>query len=459
MPTAFSGNGRIATNIPAENSYNALTRANNRISAMQLQLSTGKRINQAADDVAGYITSKSLKSRNSTLRTSLNAVSEAINVTSIVQDALDNIGGLLTNIKESTATASSGALGTDEKIALAKSAYRLAQQIQFIADSTVFGGQQLLYGNYSGAWNVGMNANNNMLTLGIDLSASNPDFGISNGNAFSVSPSTTISPEQTITIQSAPADPAPPPSGPAITPVNYYFIRKTGSNFIVYASTVNIDSTMQQPSLATVEAQTRKQFGLKKGVKLNFYGTMDNPTGSAPDPATDIKAWIASQYTIKNINKRTITYDKASFSVPQDPIASPPPPPPPPIQTESIPTDVYFGGVNGLDLNDLNNVNSTDLGVFSQQNISSTLHSLAMALTNITKVNSYVGGIQNRLTSQTSILQTQITNYNSAISRIEDTDVAQSQLELVKSQFLQQASLISLAQANQNPNTFLYLLK
>jgi flagellin-like hook-associated protein FlgL len=63
------------------------------------------------------------------------------------------------------------------------------------------------------------------------------------------------------------------------------------------------------------------------------------------------------------------------------------------------------------------------------------------------------------LTSQEDIIKSQITNYNTAISRIEDADVAMEQLQLVKSQFLQQASLVSLAQANANPQAFLRLIQ
>jgi len=64
-----------------------------------------------------------------------------------------------------------------------------------------------------------------------------------------------------------------------------------------------------------------------------------------------------------------------------------------------------------------------------------------------------------RLDSQTELLNSQITNYSAAISRIEDADVAKEQLDLVKNQFLQQASTISLAQANQTPNQYLQLFR
>lgn len=322
MPSAISGDSRIRTNIPAENAYNALLASNNNIALRQLRLSTGKRINSAADDVAGYITSRALGSRNSALKSALNAAGDAKNVTSISQDALDQINSLMTQIKDSTAQASSGALGSDEKVALAKGAYRLAQQIQFITDSTVFGGKQLLQGGFSGDWVTGYYANNDLMKIKIDLTTNNADYDV-NGN---------------------------------------------------------FDLNATSEATFTASASTN------------------------------------------------------------------------------------FAGVSGLNLEDLNSINSNDLGIFTNdpnaaKNVHTTLQSLSTALNNINKVASYLGGIEVRLNSQESMLKSQMTNYKAAISRIEDADVATEQMELVKSQFLQQASLISLSQANQSPQNFLQLFR
>jgi len=310
MPFAIGGNTRIRTNIPAENAYNALDVSNRDISLRQLRLSTGLRINNAADDVAGYITARALLARNGSLQSAINAVGDAKNVTSIAMDALDNINSLITKIKDATAQAASGALGTDEKVALAKASYRMAQQIQTIVDSTVFAGAQLIDGTFSTSFIIGFNAQNSLLTISVDLRTNNSDF--------------------------------------------------------------NIESN-------------------------NF-----------------------------NVN--------------------------------SLNTNI-FAGVSGLDLRQLDAVSSTDLGIYSASNIGTTLTSLAIALNNANKVASYLGGIHNRLESQEELLKTQITNYKAAISRIEDADVAKEQLSLIKSQFLQQASLTSLAQANQNPSAFLQLIR
>ena len=150
MSTAMYSGARIRTNLPAEQAYNALITAGKKISESQLRLSTGKRINSAADDVAGFITSKSLIARNGSLRAAKQAAGDAKNVTGISMDSLEQIADLVTTIKDMAAQASAGALGTDEKVTLANSAFRLAEQIQFITDSTVFGGQQLLQGTFSG---------------------------------------------------------------------------------------------------------------------------------------------------------------------------------------------------------------------------------------------------------------------------------------------------------------------
>ncbi|MBE2189624.1 MAG: flagellin [Desulfobulbaceae bacterium] len=310
MAFAIGGNARIRTNSPAENAYNALDTSSRSISLRQLRLSTGRRINNAADDVAGYITSRALQARNTSLKAALNAVGDASNVSYIIMDALENIGDLMQKIKDAASNAASGASGTDEKVALAKAAYRMAQQIKTVVDTTVFGGRQLIDGTFSANFVIGTNGTNSLLTLDVNMTAANVDFNVESG----------------------------------------YF-------------------------------------------DLNSMLTGD------------------------------------------------------------------FAGITGLDLRLLNEVGSIDQGIFDNENIGLTLTSLSDALNNVNKVASYVGGIVNRLTSQEDLLKGQIVNYNAAISRIEDADVAKEQLELIKAQFLQQASLISLAQANANPQAFLQLIQ
>jgi flagellin len=310
MPFASSESARIVTNIPAENAYNSLRKSGLEISLRQLRLSTGKRINNASDDVAAYITSRALQARNGALKASLKVVGDAKNITNIAMDSLDDITELVTMIKDGTSAAASGAMGTDEKIALAKAAWRMAQQVQTVVDSTVFGGRQLLDGTYSVNFYIATNATNDLISMAVNLSTSNPEFNVESNN-----------------------------------------------------------------------------------------------------------------------------FDLNSI------------------------TTGNFAGITGLDLTSLNTINSNDLGIFADSVINVTLTSLTEALNNVSKTASFVGGIANRLDSQASLIEEQVTNYNAAISRLEDADVAMEQMELIKAQFLQQTSLTSLSQANQNPQAFLQLLQ
>ena len=314
MPTALGKSSNIRTNIPAEQALNTLFKVSTSIANSQLRLSTGKRINSAADDVSGYITSRALLSRNSSLKTALVSSEEATHLTAIAQDSLDNISSLLSDIKDSAINASSDSIGTDEKVALSKAAFRLVQQVQFVVDSTVFGGRTLLNGEFQGDWTVGYSANNTILDFEINLKSDNEDFNIRS-----------------------------------------------------------------------------------KSFRLNALNQSAEGYGN-------------------------------------------------------------FAGVTGLNLASLNDTTDTNLGLFERNSVGLTISSISEALNNVSKVASYLGGIQNRLLSQNESLNSQITNYKSAISRIEDVDVAEEQLILTKSFFLETSSVIVLAQANQNPNSFLRLL-
>jgi len=310
MPVGVGGNSRIRTNISSQNAYIAMERANKTISTKQLRLSTGKRINNAADDVSGYITSRALQARNGAMKAALKAVGDAQNTSYIVMDALENIGELVNIIKTNTASATSGAMGTAERVALAKAAARMVTQIQTVIDSTVFAGSQLIDGAFSADFVIGSTATNSLITMAIDMTTGNPDFNVSSGDF--------------------------------------------------------------------------------------------------------------------NINAELVS---------------------------------SFAGITNLDMTMFNKVSATDLGIFDKNSIGLTLVSLADAIENVNKVAAYVGGVVNRLESQELLLNGQVVNYNAAISRIEDADVALEQLDLVKAQFLQNASLTSLAQANQNPQAFLQLLQ
>lgn len=116
-----------------------------------------------------------------------------------------------------------------------------------------------------------------------------------------------------------------------------------------------------------------------------------------------------------------------------------------------------FAGVEGLNLKELDEVSSQRLGVFADSRIKTTLMSIAEAITNLHRVNTYVGGVELQLSKKENLIETQVTNFQSNASKIQDRDVAKDQMKIVLTDFLDKTALTSLSQANYAPKTFLKL--
>ncbi|MFA7411152.1 MAG: flagellin [Tissierellaceae bacterium] len=88
-----------------------------------------------------------------------------------------------------------------------------------------------------------------------------------------------------------------------------------------------------------------------------------------------------------------------------------------------------------------------------------TISTINKELENVSKGRSLLGAYQNRLEHTIKNLDNTAENLQASESRIRDVDMAKEMSEQTKQQILQQASTAMLAQANQNPNTVLQLLR
>ncbi len=146
---AFYGGSRIYTNVGALNALNALNSLNSKIGVHQLRLSSGKRINSAADDPAGYTISQKLKARSRALSQALNNVGEAKNVLAVAEGGLQNINDILVTIKEKMVQAGNGSYGNSELQAVLSQINDLLNEVDDIIAETKFNGTQLIDGNFT----------------------------------------------------------------------------------------------------------------------------------------------------------------------------------------------------------------------------------------------------------------------------------------------------------------------
>jgi flagellin-like hook-associated protein FlgL len=146
---AFSTGGRINTNIGANQAYGALNSISRELGVHQLRLATGKRINSAADDASGYVISKKMEGRMRSMSAALDNVGDAQSVYGVAEGAYQTVADILTTIKEKQTRAANGAMGGEEKDAIASEINSLMNEINDISNQTKFNGTALLSGSFS----------------------------------------------------------------------------------------------------------------------------------------------------------------------------------------------------------------------------------------------------------------------------------------------------------------------
>ena len=114
---------------------------------------------------------------------------------------------------------------------------------------------------------------------------------------------------------------------------------------------------------------------------------------------------------------------------------------------------VSFGGV------DTTGLGMTGKDVTSVANSQSAITAIDSAISTLATAREGWGAAMNRLSSTVADLQSQSTNLSSAVSQIQDTDIAQATSDLAREQVLSQAGASVLTQANQQPQLALTLIK
>ncbi len=138
---------RVTTNISAINAQRNLIGSQRAINDSMAKLSSGSRINKAADDAAGLAISEGLKAQ---IRSGSQAQRNANDGISLVQTAeggLNEIGNIIVRLRELGIQASSDTVGDKERGMLNKEVNQLKDEMQRIASVTTWGTTKLLDGS------------------------------------------------------------------------------------------------------------------------------------------------------------------------------------------------------------------------------------------------------------------------------------------------------------------------
>ncbi|WP_116972570.1 flagellin B, partial [Campylobacter fetus] len=140
---------RINTNIAAMNAHANAVGNNRDLSGSLGKLSSGLRIQTAADDASGMTIADSLRSQANALGQSIKNGNDAIGIVQTADKAMDEQIKILDTIKTKAVQAAQDGQNADSRRALQSDITRLLEELDNIANTTAFNGQQLLNGSFS----------------------------------------------------------------------------------------------------------------------------------------------------------------------------------------------------------------------------------------------------------------------------------------------------------------------
>ncbi len=178
----------INNNIAALNAHRNLSNTQNDLGKSLEKLSSGFRINRAADDAAGLAISEGLRSQIGGLKVAVRNAQDGISVVQTAEGALTEVHSILQRMRDLSVQASStGSLSTEAIANIQAENDALALEIQRIADTTTFNGTKLLDGNYAGVFQVGANTGDTITVATVDTTAATLGVdGVTVGDATSI---------------------------------------------------------------------------------------------------------------------------------------------------------------------------------------------------------------------------------------------------------------------------------
>ncbi len=148
----------VNTNVSALNAQRQLDRSGGDLDTSFKRLSSGLRINSAADDAAGLQISDRLQSQILGLNQGNRNANDGISLAQTAEGAMDEITSTFQRIRTLAQQSANGSNTDEDRLAIQEEIRQLSAEVNRIATDTTFGGQNLLDGTYSANFQVGADA-------------------------------------------------------------------------------------------------------------------------------------------------------------------------------------------------------------------------------------------------------------------------------------------------------------
>jgi flagellin len=163
---------RIQNNVEAFNAHRQLTGTAAKAAKAMEKLSSGYRVNRAADDAAGLAISEKMRAQIGGLAQAQRNAQDAVSLVQTGEGALNEVHSMLQRVRDLKVQYSSGVLSDEDKKAIAAEVQQLGKEVSDIAGKTEFNGLKLLEGQ-SFTFTVGANSADTVSIATVTLSGSN----------------------------------------------------------------------------------------------------------------------------------------------------------------------------------------------------------------------------------------------------------------------------------------------
>jgi flagellin len=395
----------INTNVDALDALRNLNITAGKFSSSVQKLSSGLRINTAADDAAGYAISNKLQAQVTGLNQAQRNAQDGVSMVQTAAGGITEIQSMLQRIRELAVEAGNATVGSSDASSINTEIGALHDEINRLAGTTTFNGVALLTGT------AAVSLTGGTATVGKALATS--------GAVISA-----------ISVAGAAAG---------------TFTLTSGAGTLTLANGVGAGSISQTVTLADMPAGGNETFNFSQ---LGVSFTIAGPTGGN-DVAAKIGADLtgltaittatgaaASVFQVGANANETVGVNFASAT------------------TTSLGLDTAITGFATAQ-----GANWTSATIGQTPAVAALLTATDNAITALNTTAANLGAVQNRLTHTIASVGVASENLNASESRIKDLDVASEMVNFTKTQILQQAGTAILAQANSAPQSILTLLR
>jgi flagellin len=177
---------RIQNNVEALGAHRHLTETSSAIAKSMERLSSGFRINRAADDAAGLAISERMRAQTRGLEQTTRNIQDGVSLVQTAEGNLDEVHSMLQRVRELAVQYKNGTLSASDQAAIQTEVNQLASEIERVGTSAKFNGITLLAASGTVTFQVGVNDGDAITVSTISLGSSVGSFStLSSANAIS----------------------------------------------------------------------------------------------------------------------------------------------------------------------------------------------------------------------------------------------------------------------------------